>query len=304
MAELSHPNAIINVAKLSYYDGLIKAWVKAIANLDNYYKKSETFTQTEINNLIAGVAQFRPQVVTTLPDASEATVGKFYLLKPAGKSHYEEYVGIDQGESASPRYKLELIGDTDIKLENYYTKSEVYTKTETDDAIATAKSEAISTAAADATSKANTAKSEAIAAAATDATSKADAAQAAAEATAAADATSKANAAQAAAEATAAADATSKANAAESNAKSYADGKFATKDALEAEENARTQADSALDGRVTTIENNKVTIVASATLATDAHYPSEKAVRTELDKKQDSLTFAEEGDIDEMFPTA
>ena len=78
-----------------------------------------------------------------------------------------------------------------------------------------AQAAAEATAAADATSKAATAKAEAIAAAAEDATSKANAAQAAAEATASADATSKANAAQSAAEATAAADATAKATAAQ-----------------------------------------------------------------------------------------
>jgi hypothetical protein len=57
--------------------------------------------------------------------------------------------------------------------------------------IATAKSEAISAAAADATTKANNAKSGAEATASADATSKANAAQAAAEATASADATAK-----------------------------------------------------------------------------------------------------------------
>ena len=70
-----------------------------------------------------------------------------------------------------------------------------------------------------------TAKSEAISAAASDATTKANAAQAAAEATAAADATTKANAAQAAAISAAASDATTKANAAEAAAKAYADDK-------------------------------------------------------------------------------
>jgi len=64
---------------------------------------------------------------------------------------------------------------------------------------------AVSTAAADATSKANAAQAAAEATAAADATAKANAAKSGAEATAAADATSKANAAQAAAEATAAA---------------------------------------------------------------------------------------------------
>ena len=96
-------------------------------------------------------------------------------------------------------------------------------------AIATAKSEAITTASDDATTKANAAEAAAAAdattkadaaeaAAATDATTKANAAQAAAEATAAADATSKANAAQAAAISAAATDATTKADAAEAAA--------------------------------------------------------------------------------------
>lgn len=70
-----------------------------------------------------------------------------------------------------------------------------------------------------------TAKGEAISAAASDATTKANAAQAAAEATAAADATTKANAAQTAAISAAASDATTKANAAEAAAKAYADDK-------------------------------------------------------------------------------
>ena len=69
--------------------------------------------------------------------------------------------------------------------------------------IASAKADAISTAAADATSKADDAETAAISAAASDATSKANAAQAAAISAAASDATSKADAAEAAAVATA-----------------------------------------------------------------------------------------------------
>lgn len=121
---------------------------------------------------------------------------------------------------------------------------------EVDGKVATAKqeavSEAVATAAADATSKANTAKSEAISTAATDATTKAnkaksdavaeaneyadDVAQSAKNAaisTAATDATSKANAAKAAAIETASGDATTKANNAQTNAvasaKTYTD---------------------------------------------------------------------------------
>ena len=40
----------------------------------------------------------------------------------------DEYVCIDKGAEASPRYAWELIGTTDIDLSNYYTKSEVDAK--------------------------------------------------------------------------------------------------------------------------------------------------------------------------------
>jgi len=85
--------------------------------------------------------------------------------------------------------------------------------------IATAKSQAISTASADATVKSDAAQ----AAASADATTKADAAQSQAISTASDTATALANAAQAQAIATASADATSKADQAETDAKAYAD---------------------------------------------------------------------------------
>ena len=75
-----------------------------------------------------------------------------------------------------------------------------------------AQSTAISTASADATSKANTAQANAISTASADATSKANTAQANAISTASADATSKANSAQAQAIATASTDASTKQN--------------------------------------------------------------------------------------------
>jgi len=97
-----------------------------------------------------------------------------------------------------------------------------------------AEADAISTASADATTKADAAEADAISAAATDATNKVAAEAAlrvsgdsASVATASADATSKANAAQAAAEATAAADATAKADAAQAAANAYTDAEVA-----------------------------------------------------------------------------
>ena len=97
----------------------------------------------------------------------------------------------------------------------------IYTSSKTDSEISAAAAAAVSTAAADATTKAN-------------------AAQSAAEATAAADATAKANAAQTAAETAAAADATSKANAAQTAAETYADSA-----AADAQSAAESYADTA-----------------------------------------------------------
>lgn len=106
--------------------------------------------------------------------------------------------------------------------------------------VSTAKSEAISAAATDATTKANNAKSAAISAAATDATTKANNAKSSAISAAATDATTKANNAKSAAISAAATDATTKSNNALAAAKTYADAQIqisadAIKSTVEAE---------------------------------------------------------------------
>ena len=111
----------------------------------------------------------------------------------------------------------------------------------------TAVTAAISTAAADATTKANAAQAAAEATAAADATTKANAARSAAEATAATDATTKANGAVA----TAAADATTKANAAQSAAATDATTKANAAQAA-AEAAAATDATGKANGAVAT----------------------------------------------------
>lgn len=113
---------------------------------------------------------------------------------------------LDVADTAVSGKYVSAVSETDGKIS--VTRADLPDWT---DAIATAKSEAISTAAADATSKADAA----LASAKTDATTKADAALASAKE----DATTKADAALASAKA----DATTKADAAESNAKAYTD---------------------------------------------------------------------------------
>ena len=79
-------------------------------------------------DLIASLNQFTYEVVTTLPDASASTMYKIYLkaASTAGTSdNYEEYITIDKGSSASPRYVWEKMGTiTPPDLSNYVTKTE------------------------------------------------------------------------------------------------------------------------------------------------------------------------------------
>jgi hypothetical protein len=146
--------------------------------------------------------------------------------------------------------------------------------------VTTAISAAASTAASDATSKANAAQSAATASAATDATAKANAAQLAAETTAAADATTKANAAQAAATAAAATDATAKANAAQLAAETTAAADATTK-ANAAQTAAGTEADTKVSNAIAALTKSSVGL-ANVDNTSDANKPVSTAQATAI----------------------
>lgn len=99
---------------------------KAVSDLTNYYKKSEVYTQTEVNELIASATGggLTVEVVTELP--STGTNGVIYLL---GHEHgtndaYDEYVWI------SSRTSFEKIGSTDVDLSGYWTTADLVECTE------------------------------------------------------------------------------------------------------------------------------------------------------------------------------
>ena len=79
-------------------------------------------------DLIASLNQFTYEVVTTLPTASASTMYKIYLkaASTAGTDdNYEEFITIDKGSSADPRYVWEKMGTiTPPDLSNYVTKTE------------------------------------------------------------------------------------------------------------------------------------------------------------------------------------
>ena len=137
----SQMNAAIAAAVASYYtktevDALIANFITASTqNLAYYYLKTETYSATEVNQLIAAVKQFTYEAVSVLPTASASTVGKIYLVpstNPSAQNVKDEYITLTVTEEETTTYSWEKIGTTQVDLSNYYTKSQ------TDSAITTA----------------------------------------------------------------------------------------------------------------------------------------------------------------------
>ena len=133
--------AAIAAALASYYtksevDALISNFITASTqNLAYYYLKTETYSATEVNQLIAAVKQFTYEAVSVLPTASASTVGKIYLVpstNPSAQNVKDEYITLTVTEEETTTYSWEKIGTTQVDLSNYYTKSQ------TDSAITTA----------------------------------------------------------------------------------------------------------------------------------------------------------------------
>ncbi len=91
---------------------------KSVDDLVNYYTKTETYTKTEVNNLVDTIPKFNIQVVDVLPteDISSTTI---YLVPKqfADEDIYDEYIYVADA--------WELLGSQTIDLSDYYTKEEV-----------------------------------------------------------------------------------------------------------------------------------------------------------------------------------
>lgn len=87
-----------------------------VDNLVNYYKKSETFTKQEVNDLISAITTMDIRVVQTLPTEDISTTTIYFVPKTtAGMNDvYDEYVYVSNA--------WEHIGSTDIDLSGYQTK--------------------------------------------------------------------------------------------------------------------------------------------------------------------------------------
>lgn len=89
----------------------------AVDNLVNYYLKSETYTQSEVKDLIGSLTHINIEVISSIDDVTEPNV--IYLVPVSGgesDDYYNEYILVN----GSP----ELIGNTRVDLSNYYTKAQ------------------------------------------------------------------------------------------------------------------------------------------------------------------------------------
>lgn len=95
-----------------------------VNNLANYYLKSETYTQAEVDALIAAIVTIDIQVVASLPisDISTTTIYLVPTSDPELQNIYDEYINTD-GTSGG----WELIGTTAIDLSNYVTTTDLAT---------------------------------------------------------------------------------------------------------------------------------------------------------------------------------
>ena len=93
----------------------------AVANLTFYYKKSETYTQEEINALISAISTLTLTPVEELPDHDISTTTIYLVPKdvPGTEDIYDEYIYVSNS--------WEKIGSTAADLSNYYTKAQADT---------------------------------------------------------------------------------------------------------------------------------------------------------------------------------
>lgn len=99
-----------NTSDLANDSGFITS---SVNNLVNYYLKQETYTKSEVNDLIGAIQQFHYERVQELPETGESNI--MYLVPKTTSeenNYYDEYVYSNGWEK---------IGDTQIDLSGYVT---------------------------------------------------------------------------------------------------------------------------------------------------------------------------------------
>lgn len=86
-------------------------------SLEDYYQKTDTYSKTEVNNLIANRAGFN--IVASLPTTNISPNIIYLVAKQDGDQNngFDEYIRINNA--------WEHVGSFDVDLSNYYNKTEV-----------------------------------------------------------------------------------------------------------------------------------------------------------------------------------
>ena len=113
-------NLIINGEEATIVDKKIALNIitSAVSNLQNYYLKSETYTKTEVEELIGSTVGVTIEIVQELPTIGQTNV--IYFLPTETANVYSQYIYTSADGWV-------LIGSTSVDLSNYYTKSQVDT---------------------------------------------------------------------------------------------------------------------------------------------------------------------------------
>ena len=112
IAEITMPT---KVSDLTNDTGFI---TKAVNDLTNYYTSSNTYTKTEVDNLVSAIPKFAIEVVSTLPTTNISTT-TVYLVTTGSESQnlYTEYIYVNS--------KWEKLGTQTVDLSGYYTSTQV-----------------------------------------------------------------------------------------------------------------------------------------------------------------------------------
>lgn len=85
-----------------------------VNNLTNYYKKTETYTQAEVDALLAWISSLRVEVVSELPNPGE--FGVIYLVESETPGVYNQYILTELPNT------YVMVGNTNVDLTNYFNK--------------------------------------------------------------------------------------------------------------------------------------------------------------------------------------
>lgn len=124
--------------KLSEFENDSEFITNTVNNLTNYYLKTETYTQDEVNNLISNINKITVEVVTELPTEDISTSTIYLILIDTEKNVYSQNMYINEKWAALGSTSVDLTGyvksdELTTKLEAYATNESVETHTSNND---------------------------------------------------------------------------------------------------------------------------------------------------------------------------